>query len=143
MNFQKEFKAQFNAGKFPTPQLVQQNKIIAFILCLLFGFLGIHRFYLGKYITGTLQLLLGLIFIWGNYMWICFVFVILDLIRIISDPRFTKKLQITFVDIDIDCCRGTEYPNNSNEENIKELHEEEVEVTNHNPKEIPQEEEKK
>jgi hypothetical protein len=33
-----------------------KSKRVAFILCLLFGFLGIHRFYAGKWFTGLLQM---------------------------------------------------------------------------------------
>lgn len=36
-----------------------KSQMITLILCLLFGRLGLHRFYVGKYITGVFYLLLG------------------------------------------------------------------------------------
>ncbi len=33
-----------------------KNNTMALLLCLLFGFLGIHRFYVGKVGTGIIQL---------------------------------------------------------------------------------------
>ena len=41
------------------------SRLIALILCILVGFLGIHRFYVGKWGTGVLMLLTGgLLGIW-------------------------------------------------------------------------------
>jgi len=41
------------------------SRLIALILCILLGFLGIHRFYVGKWGTGLLMLLTGgLLGIW-------------------------------------------------------------------------------
>lgn len=41
------------------------SRLIALILCILLGFLGIHRFYVGKWGTGVLMLLTGgLLGIW-------------------------------------------------------------------------------
>ena len=94
MNFQNKFNESLQSAGIPMPELVQKNKAIAFVLALLFGVFGVHRFYLGKFITGFCQLIFGLIFIWGSLAWLCFVFVIIDLIRIAFDPRFTKKLKI-------------------------------------------------
>ena len=39
-----------------------QNKWVAFFLCLFLGFIGIHRFYVGKVGTGILYLFTGGIF---------------------------------------------------------------------------------
>ena len=36
-----------------------KNAAVAAILCLLFGSLGLHRFYVGKYITGFIYLIFG------------------------------------------------------------------------------------
>jgi hypothetical protein len=42
-------------------QISKEKKLTILILCWLFGLLGVHRFYTGKYITGILQILtLGL-----------------------------------------------------------------------------------
>jgi TM2 domain-containing membrane protein YozV len=50
------------------------SRLIALILCILVGFLGIHRFYVGKWGTGVLMLLTGgLLGIW----------VIIDIILIV------------------------------------------------------------
>jgi TM2 domain-containing membrane protein YozV len=37
--------------------LSEKRKLPAFLLCLVFGILGVHRFYVGKIATGVLQLL--------------------------------------------------------------------------------------
>ncbi len=37
----------------------KKSPMIALILCLLFGKLGAHRFYVGKYVTGVIYLLVG------------------------------------------------------------------------------------
>lgn len=37
----------------------ERNRLIALVLCLLVGYLGIHRFYVGKWITGIIWLLTG------------------------------------------------------------------------------------
>jgi TM2 domain-containing membrane protein YozV len=39
------------------PQTSKEKKLTLFLLCWLFGLLAIHRFYVGKYLTGSLQLL--------------------------------------------------------------------------------------
>jgi TM2 domain-containing membrane protein YozV len=53
----------------------------AFILCFLFGVLGVHRFYVGKIGTGVLQILTG----GGLGIW-----VLIDLIMIVVGS-FTDK----------------------------------------------------
>ena len=43
-----------------------RKRLVAFILCLLIGVLGVHRFYVGKIGTGVLQLLtVGGLGIWA------------------------------------------------------------------------------
>jgi TM2 domain-containing membrane protein YozV len=38
-------------------QISNEKKLTLFLLCWLFGLLGVHRFYTGKYLTGGLQIL--------------------------------------------------------------------------------------
>ena len=59
----------------------KKNKITALILCVLFGFLGVHRFYVGKVGTGLLYLFTGGLFLIGY---------IVDIILIITG-KFTDK----------------------------------------------------
>ncbi len=50
-----------NAKNYAASKISLKDRNMAFIFCVLFGYLGIHRFYVGKYISGTLYLLtLGL-----------------------------------------------------------------------------------
>lgn len=59
-----------------------KSKSTTFLLCYFFGLLGVHRFYLGKFITGILMLLtLGGLFFW----WI------VDLYRIITGRLKDKQ----------------------------------------------------
>lgn len=39
-----------------------KSRIIAFLLCFFFGLIGLHRFYVGKIVTGILWLLTGGLF---------------------------------------------------------------------------------
>ncbi len=54
---------------------MSEKKILpAFILCFFLGFLGIHRFYVGKVGTGILQLVtLGGLGIWALYDFIMII----------------------------------------------------------------------
>ena len=60
-----------------------KSQMITLILCLLFGKLGLHRFYVGKYITGIIYLLLGSITIifdvfgWGYAFLVQLIFLFL------------------------------------------------------------------
>lgn len=60
----------------------ESTRFVAFILCLLFGLIGIHRFYLGYYTEGLLQLLTG---------GCCGIWTFIDLIRIITGDLKPKK----------------------------------------------------
>ncbi|MDR0484185.1 MAG: TM2 domain-containing protein [Alphaproteobacteria bacterium] len=124
----------------PIPKLIQKNKIIAFGLCLLFGVFGIHRFYLGKYITGTLQLLFSLLLLTKSLAWLPFVFAIIDIFRIAFDERFTKKLVIDFICQDFTATNEADnyttspFSNfNDREPAIRELNDDEVVVVNSTP----------
>lgn len=48
------------------PQVSNEKKITLLLLCWLVGIFGVHRFYIGKYRSGGLQLAcLGLAVLWG------------------------------------------------------------------------------
>ena len=56
--------------------MLNQNKsnVDAFLLCSLTGIFGFHRFYVGKYFSGTLQLLsLGGFLIWALVDWVAII----------------------------------------------------------------------
>jgi len=40
--------------------VAKKNIIIALLLCFFLGFMGVHRFYLGRFGTGLLQIILGI-----------------------------------------------------------------------------------
>ncbi|MDG2422968.1 MAG: NINE protein [Phycisphaerales bacterium] len=52
---------------------------IAYLLWFFFGLLGIHRFYLGRPISGVIYLLTGGVFLFG---WIIDLFLIPGMVRI-------------------------------------------------------------
>ena len=57
----------------------QHSRLVALLLCFFLGCLGIHRFYVGKFGTGILQLLtLGGLFIWS---FIDFIFIACGIFR--------------------------------------------------------------
>jgi TM2 domain-containing membrane protein YozV len=75
----------------PTPLPISDRRILpALLLCFFFGTLGIHRFYVGKFGTGLLQLLT----VGGLGIW-----VLIDLIMIIvgsfTDNEGRKIIQWT------------------------------------------------
>lgn len=54
-----------------TERVSEKKRLVAFLLCHAVGFLGIHRFYVGKTGTGILQILtLGGLGIWVLIDWI-------------------------------------------------------------------------
>lgn len=66
----------------------RHSRLVALLLCFFLGFLGIHRFYVGKIGTGILQLLtLGGLFIWS---FIDFIFIICGIFRDDEDKPLTE-----------------------------------------------------
>ena len=55
-----------------------KNKWIAFLLCLFFGYLGLHKFYEGRILLGIVYIFTGGIFGIG---------IIVDLIRLLFKPN--------------------------------------------------------
>ena len=58
-----------------------KSKVAALLLCFFLGYLGLHRFYVGKVGTGILQLLTGAL---------CGVWALIDFILIATD-NFTDS----------------------------------------------------
>lgn len=79
MTAQREFKTAQIEPKIIDPMAVQgeHNKWIALALCILLGYLGLHRFYEGKICTGILWLCTG---------GLCGIGVIVDAILIVLKP---------------------------------------------------------
>jgi TM2 domain-containing membrane protein YozV len=57
-----------------------KKKSIALLLCIIFGMIGIHRFYLGKILTGILMIIFS---ITVYLAWITAIWVFIDAIRLI------------------------------------------------------------
>lgn len=86
-----------NCGAKVSKEDCQTNKkeswLITFLLCVLVGAFGAHRFYVGKYSTAVLQLLITLvisILSIGFLSWIGCIWPLVDLIFIVCG-RFTNK----------------------------------------------------
>lgn len=56
--------------------------LVTLLLCLFLGYLGIHRFYTGKTVSGIIQLVTG----GGCYVW-CFIDLILILCGSFTDEQ--------------------------------------------------------
>lgn len=54
-----------SANAFSLPMLSDKNRWLAFLLCLFLGWFGIHRFYLGKPLTGIIYIFTGGLFCIG------------------------------------------------------------------------------
>lgn len=52
-----------------------KSKIVALLLCIFFGYLGIHRFYVGKVGTGIIYLFTGGLFGIGWFIDIIFIII--------------------------------------------------------------------
>lgn len=68
----------------------EKKALPVFLLCFLFGFLGLHRFYVGKIGTGVLQL----ITVGGFGIWVL-VDLVLILIGAFTDKQGNKITQWT------------------------------------------------
>jgi TM2 domain-containing membrane protein YozV len=74
-------KVQINRKEVLMAESSEKKRLMAFLFCFFLGFLGIHRFYVGKVGTGILQIItLGGFGIW----------VLIDFIMIIIG-KFTDK----------------------------------------------------
>lgn len=92
-NIQNSFnlkKQQLLEGKLQTQNKSGENQIVALLLCLFLGMLGVHSFYLGNKNKGLIQLamfLVGLVTFWfiiGYLIWFALgIWVFIDFIRII------------------------------------------------------------
>ena len=72
----------------PQPYRSDCNRAVALILCLLFGMLGIHKFYLGKNGLGLLYIFTG---------GLCGMGIFIDLIvLLIGTPRDGRGLPVTW-----------------------------------------------
>ena len=78
------------------PKVSKKKRSIALALCLFFGLLGAHRFYLGKYFSGFIILCLffaycGNTYEYSNSFFIVLLVVIIDAIRIIKGKMKDSK----------------------------------------------------
>jgi len=65
-----------------TPNVNQKSWLVALLLCFFVGVLGVHRFYVGKFGTGILQLLT----VGGFGLWVLVDFIMI-IIGKFSDKR--------------------------------------------------------
>ena len=49
-------------SSYETPRVSKKNKMVALLLCIFLGVLGVHRFYVGKVGTGIIYLFTGGLF---------------------------------------------------------------------------------
>ena len=75
---------------------IANNQVIAALLALILGLLGIHRFYLGYIWQGILQLVIlgGLAF--ASLFWLAWIWVVIDLVRIILGDLKPKNGEYEF-----------------------------------------------
>lgn len=87
---EKDYQSTNENGPYMNNGLIRGpfNKWISIVLCLLLGFLGAHKFYERKYITGIFYAVtFGF---WG-------VGIIVDLIKLFSKPKYYYVSSIPFI----------------------------------------------
>ncbi len=47
---------------YDEPDASPRSRLVALVLCVLLGYFGVHRFYVGKFVTGVIWLLTGGLF---------------------------------------------------------------------------------
>ena len=84
-----------------------KKKVVAALLCFFVGFLGVHRFYVGKVFTGILMIVFPAIFLlyvvsavlsnheidpnqW-KWLWGIWIWVIIDFVKIITESFGDKE----------------------------------------------------
>lgn len=70
----------------------QKSGWVAYLLLIFLGFLGAHRMYMGKMVTGIIQLILTLLFSWWTFSLIPGLWLILDLFLIPIMLRQNKNV---------------------------------------------------
>lgn len=84
----------------PPPTESPKSRLVALILCMTFGFLGVHRFYVGKVGTGILMILtLGGVGIWT----------LIDFVMILAGYFRDKESRPLVVWMDLGAVKGIEY----------------------------------
>jgi TM2 domain-containing membrane protein YozV len=69
-----------NSEQTQEASISSKNRLLAFILCFFLGWIGMHRFYVGKIITGVLQ-----VFTFGGFGFWVFIDLILIAIGKFND----------------------------------------------------------
>lgn len=67
------------------PNVSDKGKFWAIILCLFLGNLGIHRFYLGRYGSGAIILILEILGWLTSFLYIGYLFLAISLIWVVID----------------------------------------------------------
>ncbi len=99
IGFSHEDKKGYKSGPKGALGILGDDKLIAILLCIFLGWLGIHRFYLGYTISGIIMIALfvasvvlgGFVLGWIGYLCgvLLFVWIVIDLIFLILDkPLF-------------------------------------------------------
>ncbi len=75
----KAFNAKLTSNASPNTSKNSKSLVVALLLCFFLGFLGVHRFYLGRIGTGIIMLVLSLS---GMGFFISGIWILIDLILI-------------------------------------------------------------